>query len=67
MKHWFILPLLAVLAGCGAESLETAAVAAQAKQEEVRQGRQLQEDLQNRLDSAAQLEQQRLDAAAGNP
>jgi len=64
MNRLYILPLLAILAGCGAESLETAAVAAKAKQEEIKQGQQLQEDIQLKLDAANQQAQQRLDEAA---
>lgn len=64
MNRLYLLPLLAILAGCGAESLETAAVAAKAKQEEIKQGQQLQEDVQNKLDAAMQQGQQRLDDAA---
>lgn len=56
--------LLLLLAGCGAETVGSAAVAAKAGQEEVRQGQQLQEDLTNKVNAATQLEQQRLDQAA---
>ncbi|MFA5081182.1 MAG: hypothetical protein WC474_01385 [Hydrogenophilaceae bacterium] len=55
--------LITLLAGCGVETVGTAAVAAKAGQEEIRQGQQLQQDLSNKLDAAAQLEQQRRDAA----
>lgn len=63
MSRLFVLPLIAALAGCGVESLETAAVAAKAKEQEVRAAQQMQEDMQKQLDAAAQVEQQRLNEA----
>lgn len=64
MTRPLILALMIVLAGCGVETAGTAAVAAKAGQEEIRQGQQLQQDLGIKLDAAARLEQQRLDEAA---
>lgn len=66
MSRYLLVMFIVTLAGCGAESLETAALAAKAKQEEIHQGQQLQEDLRNKLDAAAQLEQQRLNEEPGN-
>ncbi len=64
MTRPLILALMTVLAGCGVETAGTAAVAAKAGQEEIRQGQQLQQGLGIKLDAAARLEQQRLDEAA---
>lgn len=65
MKTLPLLVLIAGLAGCGVETVGTAAVAAKAAEEEARQGQQLQADVTEKLNAAAQLEQQRLDEAAG--
>lgn len=63
-----LLPLL--LPGCGMETAGTAAIVAAEKQQEIEQGRQLKERVQQQLDAAAQAEQQRLRAmeaaASGN-
>lgn len=64
MTRTFILTLTTLLAGCGVETLGTAAVAAKAGQEEIQQGQQLQQDLTNKINAATQLEKQRLDEAA---
>ncbi|MDD3528706.1 MAG: hypothetical protein PHS77_02410 [Gallionellaceae bacterium] len=61
--HPFAL-LLACLAGCGVETAGTAAVAGKAAQEEAEAGRQLQQDLQDRLEAAAAQAQQRQEEAA---
>jgi len=60
-----ILAMIGVLTGCGVETVGTAAVVAAGKEQEIRQGQQLKEDIQKKLDAAAQLEQQRLKEAAG--
>jgi hypothetical protein len=52
------------LLGCGAETVGTAALVATQKQREIEQGKQLQESVQQQLDAAARLEQERLQAAA---
>ncbi len=56
-----ILPLIAILAGCGVETAGTAATLAKSQQEQARQGEQLRQDVETKLNAAAQLEQQRLD------
>ena len=48
------------LAGCGAETIGTAAVVATQKQQEIEQAQQLKESVQQQLDAAQVLEQQRL-------
>ncbi len=48
------------LAGCGAETIGTAAVVATQKQQEIEQAQQLKESVQQQLDAAQALEQQRL-------
>lgn len=65
MRRLFILTLLLVLAGCGAEVAGTAAVVGAAKVKEVEQAQKQQEQVRQRLDAAAELERQRLKAAEG--
>jgi predicted small lipoprotein YifL len=58
-----LIILLAIslsLAGCGAETLGTAAVVATQKQQEIEQAQKLKESVQQQLDAAQALEQQRL-------
>ena len=65
MRRLFILALLLVLAGCGVEVAGTAAVVGAAKVKEVEQAQKQQEQVRQRLDTAAELERQRLKAAEG--
>jgi len=65
MHKIIILVFIGVLSGCGAETVGTAAVVAASKEQEIRQGQQLKDDIQKKLDAAAQIEQQRLKDAAG--
>ncbi len=60
------LTLLLVLAGCGAETVGTAAIAAKQKQHETEAAQQLKASVQQQLDAAQALEQQRLNEAQGN-
>jgi len=62
MTRLFILVLPLALLGCGAETLGTAAVVATQKKQKIEQGRQLKEAVQQQLDAAAQVEQERLQA-----
>ena len=48
------------LAGCGAETIGTAAVVATQKQQEIEQAQQLKQSVQQQLEAAQALEQQRL-------
>ena len=56
-----ILPL--ALLGCGVETVGTAAIVAAQKKQEIEQGKQLKDSIQQQLDAAAQAEKQRLQAA----
>lgn len=53
------------LAGCGAETIGTAAVVATQKQQEIEQGKQLKESMLQKIDAAQALEQQKLQDAQG--
>ncbi|MDO9227623.1 MAG: hypothetical protein Q8M09_10015 [Pseudomonadota bacterium] len=70
MFRLFILVLPLALLGCGAETVATTAIVAAEKKQEIEQGRQLKERVQQQLDAAALVEQQRLQtleaAARGN-
>ncbi|TCJ11582.1 hypothetical protein EZJ19_15000 [Parasulfuritortus cantonensis] len=63
-RRILIPALCAGLAGCGVETAGTAAVAAKAGQEEVEQGKRLEQDLTDKLNAASEQERQRLDQAA---
>ena len=63
MQRLFIPILLLVLAGCGAEVAGTAAVVGAAKVKEAQEAQKQKEQIQQRLDAAAELERQRLKAA----
>ena len=65
MRRLFILTLLLVLAGCGAEVVGTAAVVGAAKVKEAEQAQKQQEQVRQRLDAAVEIERQRLKAAEG--
>lgn len=69
MTRHFILPLslaaIVSLSGCGAETVGTAAIAAKQKQQEIEQAQQLKESVQQQLDAAQALEQQRLKELEG--
>lgn len=60
MRRAFLLALVLVLAGCGAEVAGTAAVVGAAKVKEAEQVQKQQEQVRQRLDAAADLERQRL-------
>ena len=57
------LLLLAMLAGCGAETVGTAAVGAQTQVDAAREAEAAKANVQTQLDAAAQLEKQRLEQA----
>ena len=68
MWRYFILVPALALAGCGVETVGTAAIVAAEKKQEIEQAQQLKASIQQQLDAAAAAEQQRLqalDAAAG--
>ncbi len=64
MTRYFTLPfslaILLSISGCGAETVGTAAIAAKQKQQEIEQAQQIKESVQQQLDAARALEQQRL-------
>lgn len=64
MSRHSLFILVAFLAGCGVETAGTAAVAGKAAEQEARAAEQRMEDIRGQLNTAAQLEQQRLDEAA---
>lgn len=55
--------LLAMLTGCGAETVGTAAVGAQTQVDAAREAEAVKANVQTQLDAAAQLEKQRLEQA----
>ena len=63
----FIFPLAAALAlgACGVETASTAATGAAIKKQELEQGRQTMEQMQQRLDQANSQVQQRAEQAGG--
>jgi hypothetical protein len=64
MNRWIGMGLLALLAGCGAETVGTAAVQASLKAQEAEQAKQVQQDVQRQMEAMQQLQQQRLEEAA---
>ena len=54
---------LGALAGCGAETMGTAATAASIKQQELQQGQKTLQHAQERIGQAIELQQQRADQA----
>lgn len=62
-----ILPFTCVLllAGCGAETVGTAAIVAKQKQQEIEEGQKLKDSVLQQLDAAQALEEQRLKEAEG--
>ena len=69
MREMIIVTLALLVAGCGAEILGSAATGAASKAEEVKQAQKTKEQVQQRLDTANQEAQQRLQEAdkAANP
>ncbi len=54
------LIVLLGIAGCGAETVGTAAIVAKQKQQEIEEGQKLKESVLQQIDAAQALEQQRL-------
>ncbi len=65
MRHISVLILALSLSGCGAEVTGTAAVVGAAKVKETQEAQKQQEQIKQRLEAVAELERQRLKAAAG--
>jgi hypothetical protein len=65
MKMQTVVVALAVsvLAGCGAETMGTAATAASIKQQELQEGQKTLQRAQERIGQAMELQQQRADQA----
>lgn len=63
MSRTAILLLSFMVAGCGAESLGTAAIGAEQKQRELEEAQHLKDAIQQQLEAAQALEQQRLKEA----
>jgi hypothetical protein len=61
MKTLLALALTAVLAGCGVETLGTAATAASIKKQELQEGQKTQQRAQEKIGEAMQQVQQRAD------
>lgn len=53
------------LAGCGAETVGTAAIVAKQKQQEIEEAQKLKDSVLQKIDAAQALEQQRLKEAEG--
>ena len=64
MRVLIILVAAAALAGCGVESVGTAATAAAIKKQEIEQGKKTMEQTQEKLNQVMQATQQRADQAA---
>lgn len=60
-----ILIALLGLAGCGAETVGTAAIVAKQKQQEIEEGEKLKESVLQQIDAAQAQQQQRLQEAEG--
>jgi hypothetical protein len=63
IRHLSLVVLLA-LAGCGAEVVGTAAVGASTQIDAARQAEAMKANIQTQLDTAAELEKQKLEQAA---
>ena len=65
--HKLLVAVLSILlCGCGADMLGTATAVATEKKQEIEQGQQLKASVEQQLNAATQLDQQRLNAAAAN-
>jgi hypothetical protein len=58
MTRNLLIALMTALAGCGVDTLGTAAVGAATKAEEAHQAQQLKEDIRKRVEAAQQAQQQ---------
>lgn len=69
MSRAILMASLLLLTGCGVETAGTTAVQTSLEAQQVEQGRQIQQGVQERLEAAQQLQLQRQDEqakAAGN-
>lgn len=71
MKRWMAMLLAVLLTGCGAgETATSAAVEAKMKADEIRQGKQLEQQMQDQVNQALSADTANLKAAeqkAGDP
>lgn len=58
-----VLIVLAALAGCGVETMGTAATSAAARKQELEQAQKAEQLARQRVDQAVQVQQERLQAA----
>jgi len=54
MKPWIVVVACGVLAGCGVETVGTAATGAQIKKQELEEGKKTQQRAQQKIDQATQ-------------
>jgi hypothetical protein len=59
MKRFLVIAMAAALAGCGLETVGTAATAASIKKQELQEGKKTMERAQHKIDGAMQQAQQR--------
>jgi len=59
MNPWIVVIACGVLAGCGVETVGTAATSAQLKKQELEQGKKTQQRAQEKIDQATQLMHER--------
>ena len=64
MKISVLVLVLAALCGCGAETATTAATGAAIKKQELVEGKKLQDDMKNRVESSMQQSQERAEKDA---
>jgi hypothetical protein len=64
MRTLFAVLVLALVSGCGAETMGAAATGAAIKKQELQQGQQTMEQSKAKIDQAMQLQQQRVDQSA---
>jgi len=63
MKAWIVVVAWGVLAGCGVETVGTAATSAQLKKQELEAGKKTQQRAQEKIDQATQQMHERAQKA----
>ena len=64
MKAWIVVVAWGVLAGCGVETVGTAATAAQLKKQELEEGKKTQQRAQQKIEQATQQMHERAGKSA---
>ena len=64
MKPWIVVFACGVLAGCGVETVGTAATGAQLKKQELEEGRKTQQRAQQKIEQATQQMHERAGKSA---